>query len=289
MLDHDDSPPTTSALTPGPLARHPMLRIPHEAWAEALSVRSYEVGRDGSARPGVILRYLESLATHASASLGFSNRWYREHRGAWVVREMSLVLGAPVAIDDDLLLRTWVSDFRQVQSHRDYLITRADSGRLVARARGRWAYIDPLSGRPARIPEAITTRMGPWGHGMDERGPWAPHEQSRPIASIPLVAREYEADGQGHINNCVYLDWFDEAARHAIARPARPRYFRLEYNRQARPGDALTIHSRLAVTRSRGLGLWQWITEDASGASIAVAWSEWITASGASSSSGRDV
>jgi acyl-CoA thioesterase FadM len=274
MPDPDESLPSISA----PSSPRDARRVPLEAWTDALTVRSYEAGRDGGVHPGVILRYLESLATRASAGLGFGNRWYRDHQSAWVVREMSLLLGARATIDDDLRLATWVSDFRRVQATRDYLITHTGTGRLVARAQARWAYIDRLTGQPVRIPDGLTARMGPWGYGMRPRRPQTSSEGLAPASSLPLVAREYEADTQGHVNNCVYLDWFAEAALQAMApnRP-HPRFFRLEYIRPALPGDALTIHTAPATTRSRGMALWQWITPAGGGVPIARAWSEWLT------------
>lgn len=284
MPHPDESLPAAPSLYSAPGAPRAHLHIPREAWTESLTVRSYEAGRDDAVRPGVILRYLESLATHASAGLGFDNRWYRDHQGAWVVREMALLLGARAAIAEDLRLATWVSDFRRVQASRDYLIARSDSGRLVARAQARWAYIDRESGRLARIPDDLVARMGPWGHGMRSRRQWASREGLASAASMPLIAREYEADTQGHINNCVYLDWFDEAARQAIPSLARPRFFQLEYNRPARPGDTLAVHTTLAATRSRGRALWQWITSADGGANIASAWSEWLIAAAPASS-----
>ena len=258
-------------------------RIPAQAYSDALIVRSYEVGRDGAIRPGVVLRYLEHLATRASATLGFDNRWYNDHSGAWVVREMSLLIGDLPGIDDELRLFTWVADFRRVQAQRDYLIVRADTGRLVARASARWAYIDRVRLLPMRIPEVITARMGPWGHAMRPRQPAPREDDAPPVAKSRLIAREYEADTQQHVNNCVYLDWFDEAARQAASAGAltgeplrlRPRFYRLEYIRPTQPGDALTVATAAPLrTGSRGLGFWQTITIDGdqSSAAIARAW-----------------
>jgi acyl-CoA thioester hydrolase len=262
------------------------LWVPQQAYRDALTVRSYEVGRDGATRPGEILRYLEHLATTASAVNGFTNRWYAEHNGAWVVREMALLLGDMPRIDDELRLFSWVADFRRVQSTRDYLIVRADNGRLVVRASARWAYIDRTRLTPARIPEELLTRFGPWGHMMRERAaiPHHPAPAVTPADTLSLTAREYEADSQQHVNNCVYLDWFDEAARQASARGAltgaplrlRPRYVRIEYIRSAQPGDAVIVTTSAPDRmRSRGLGYWQTATT-AEGA-VARAWTESLT------------
>lgn len=268
------------------------LAIPAQAYHETLTTRSYEVGRDGTARPGVILRYLEHLATRASAALGFSNRWYHDQNSAWVVREMSLLLGALPGIDDELRLATWVSDFKRVQAMREYLITDATSGRLVARAAGRWAYIDRTRLLPARIPDEITTRIGPWGYGMRSRTP-APHALEAPTAAeMRLIARGYEADTQQHVNNCVYLDWFDEAAERAatagaltgVSERLRPRFYRLEYIQQTQPGDALRVLTATPQRAgSRGLGFWQTLTTAAAedpgaGSVLARVWTESLRA-----------
>lgn len=279
MATRDDDVDTIIAF-PQRRARRDV-HAPQQAFRDTLRVRSYEAGRSGVIPPGTVLRYLEHLATEASAALGFDNRWYRAHGSAWVVREMSLLLGALPGIDDDLRLATWVADFRRVQSTRDYLITHAATGRLVARASARWAYIDREKLTPARIADEITARMGPWGHAMRVRQP-EPLRGDAPIASeMRLTAREYEADTQQHINNCVYLDWLHEAASQAAASAAltgsimrlRPRFYHLEYLHPAQPGDALTIVTTAPLRRrSRSLGFWQTIT--APNGLVARAWTE---------------
>lgn len=272
---------TSKEHLPTPHHQHGDLSIPEQSYRSVLAVRSYEVGSEGTVRPGDLLRYIEHLATTASASLGFDSRWYQERNGAWVVREMSLLFGAAPRIDDELRLFSWVSDFRRVQSTRDYLITQADTGRLVVRASARWAYIDRTRLSPARIPEEIIARMGPWGHPLRERPHPQPDAAAPVVHTLSLTAREYEADSQRHINNCVYLDWFSEAAHLAAMQGRftgaptllRPRFAHLEYLRPGMPGDAVTIAvSAPARVRSRSVGFWQnAITPDGP---IARAWME---------------
>jgi acyl-CoA thioesterase FadM len=244
--------------------------VPRSAYFETLQVRSYEVGRSGVARPGAILRYLEHLATRASAYLGFDHRWYEEHGAAWVIREMSILFGALPAIDDDLHMATWVSEFRRVQASREYAVWDAHSRRLVARARGRWAYIDRRLGQLIKIPEAIIARCGTFNHAMRSRppAPW-PQEEGGIAHEMRLTAREHEMDSQQHINNCVYADWLDEALlcalrEHALLPLSRaesapaptvvyPRFCAVEYIRPARAGDEVRITTQAARWRSRGL------------------------------------
>jgi len=259
---------------------------PPEAFVDALQTRSYEVGRGGAIRLGMTLRYLEGLATRASAALGFSHVWYAEHQVAWVVREMSLALGDLPTIGDDLALATWVSDFKRVQAFREYVVAREASQRLVARARARWAYVDAATGRPTAIHDALTGRMGALGYAMRPH-PWRFAEAAQalqhggaapaamaPTSELALVARGYEADVHQHINNCVYGDWLDEGLHQALADgqlaalgvtpgdALRPRYYHIEYVRSLRPGAHVNVRTYALGRRSRSLVARQEIVAD---------------------------
>lgn len=283
----------TSADAPGEIApadvgapRQPRTdaQTPPDAFADAWQSRSYEVGRGGTIRVGTALRYLEGLATRASAALGFSHAWYAEHQVAWVVREMSLALGDLPTIGDDLTLATWVADFKRVQAFREYVVAHAGSQRLVVRARARWAYVDATTGRPTAIHDALTGRMGALGYAMRPH-PWRFAEAAQalqhggahatpPTSELTLVARGYEADVHQHINNCVYGDWLDEGLHQALAggqlaalglAPAdtlRARYYHIEYIRSLRPGAHVTVRTYTLGRRSRSLVVWQEIIAD---------------------------
>lgn len=268
---------------------------PPGAYRETIRVRSYEAARDGCARPGTLLRYLEHMATRASASLGFDHLWYERQGTAWVVREMSLLLGAPARMDEELAFATWVSAYRRVQAFREYAAWDA-GGRLVARARGRWAYINRRSGQITPIPAIIIERSGTLDHAMRPRhAPLAPPATEGPHVELThveltLTARAYEADSQQHINNCVYLDWLSEALADAlptllptllptplptllptlatdiVGDMPRPRFYHIEYLRPLQPGDHVRIRTRATARGSRGLDAWQEIATLADGA-----------------------
>jgi acyl-CoA thioesterase FadM len=245
---------------------------PPGAYIEPLTIRSYEVTRTGYPQPGAMLRYLEYLATQASGYHGYTNAWYAEQGSAWLVREMALLLGWLPPMDSELRMATWVAEFRRVQAYREYAIWHPASGRMVARARARWAYVQRHTGQPVRVPDTMIAQFS------------APHSATRlPTLSAPqsdtplwqntqtIVAREYEADVHQHINNCVYGDWLYEgfsstlrAAGHTFVE-ARPRFLTLEYLRQLRPGDQVRIETDVYSDGSRRLYVGQTVRDTASG------------------------
>ncbi len=221
--------------------------IPESALELALQVRSYEVGRDSRLRPANVLRYFEYLATEDSSALGFDHTWYTRNGSAWVVREMRLRLGRLPGIGERLHMATWVSGYGRVQAHREYALWSEAESRLVARAQGRWAYVDRVTGRPQRVPDELSARIAARGAGMP---PWKLPEVTMPVetSALTVVARAFEADSQQHINNAVYMDWLEEQTEVQIQSAAlggagrlHLRRIHLEYLRPTLPGEQIHI------------------------------------------------
>jgi acyl-CoA thioesterase FadM len=249
----------------GPTTRGRGLLTPEGAFTLHFAARSYEVNAWGTIGPGTVLRYLEHLATQASRERGFDHAWYERHGSAWVVREMALLLHALPSIDDELVMATWLSEYRRVQAFREYVIWRRDGGQLVARAQARWAYVDRTRGQLARIPEAIRTTLGTAGQAMRPLTRLAPRDAvaAHVHAAMTLTARRYEMDSQLHVNNCVYVDWLEEALRAAVTPVPDadlmagawllPRAFHIEYVAQTRAGDHVTIETTWDAPSPRGV------------------------------------
>ncbi len=241
---------------------------PEGAFSLSIKVRSYEVDEAGLIGPGTLLRYLEHLATQASKARGFDHMWYEVQGSAWVVRTMALSIRALPALGQEVEMATWLSTFRRVQAFREYAIWRPATGQLIARAQARWAYVDRERGQILRIPDVLVNTFGVLGHAMPYMKQLGATSNVQPPdhARYSLRARRYEMDSQLHVNNCVYVDWLDEALRWAVqsrcdAVPAtlRPRAFLIEYAAPTRAGDEVKIETDWACRGSRGIAATQHI------------------------------
>ena len=245
---------------------------PPDAYLEPLTIRSYEVTRAGYPQPGTVLRYLEYLATRASGFHGYTNTWYAEQGSAWLVREMSLLLGWLPLMDTEIMMATWVAEFRRVQAFREYALWHPASNRIIARARARWAYVQRHTGQLMRVPDDMIAHFS--APASATRLPvYQIHRGDNPLwrGEQIIVARENETDVHQHVNNCVYGDWlFDSVAatfRAAGHSPteARPRVLTLEYLRQVRPGDQVRIATAIHRDGSRRLYADQTVVDAANG------------------------
>ena len=248
----------------------------------SFGVRSYEIGRYGIISAGTLLRYLEHVATEASAAAGFPRSWYDEQHSAWVVRQMTLELTRPITLADDLAFDTWPAQYARIQAYREYIVSSQRDDQPLARAHGHWVYVNRDRGLPIRLPAHIVEQAIPDPQMVS----FPPLPAITPLSDGPLTfelsfpARYSEADIVGHINNTIYMDWLEEAVHSALAQipyarlPPESEHQRgrrtslqrgaIDYMKPSIPGDHLLIQSTLKGSYQHGLAWSQTIQRAAS-------------------------
>ena len=224
-------------------------------------VRRYEVDRFGFVHDHVYQQYMEEAAIEASTAAGFGPNWYEEHGTVWVVRDIVIDYLKPASSDDTLEIRTWIADFHRVRSHREYEVYRQAGQQLLARASVDWVYVDRRRLWPIKIPAEAMTALR-----LNERYAVPP---TRPVPALPAEQTErefrsarkvqrHEVDGMSHVNNAIYVTWFEEGVLAALAACLPPaaqtgwpcwRQHHIEYLSAILPGEEVEI-----VTRLVGLG-----------------------------------
>jgi YbgC/YbaW family acyl-CoA thioester hydrolase len=223
--------------------------------------RTYELDEQRCISLAALQNYLEEAATQASAANGYDYDWYHANRRLWVARSHALRYFFQPAYRDELEVRTWVSDYRRVQSHREYDVRRTHDDAQVLRARTNWVYVDMDKLRPLRLPDDFFDAFAP------DEATMTPLDNiiAAPIAiDSPITRAEerrvctYEIDAAGHVNNAVYVQWGEQAVAGLLRAvgwtPGRlalegvyinPVGREIEYLRGAKDGEPLRLETRL--------------------------------------------
>lgn len=225
-------------------------------------VRFDEAGATGQVRSSALLRYASDVAWRHSEDLGFDRTWYAQQGRWWVVRAVELEVLQPVPMGRTLHVATAVVGHRRIWARRRSEF-RLPDGTLAAVAIADWVIVDDR-GRIIRIPEDFGHAFpNPELEGEIIRVglPPAPPKASR----LQLRVRPQDLDPMGHVNNAVYLDWFEEAIAAAGDTEATtvPRRATIEFAASAERGDAIE-----AVTWSADDGWWLRLTRPSDGADL---------------------
>lgn len=118
-------------------------------------VRPDEIDRLGHAHNVEYVRWMMEAAIAHSAAQGWSADEYDRLGAGFVVRTHQIKYLQSAKQDDELTVRTWVSDFKRMSSTRQYKIIRSRDEALLASAATEWAFVEFASMKLARIPPEV--------------------------------------------------------------------------------------------------------------------------------------
>ena len=109
----------------------------------------------GHASNVAYITWMQAAALAHSAAQGWPGEAYQRLGQGWVVRSHHITYQRPAMPGDELLIRTWVANFRRVTSLRRYDILRKADGKPLAAAATDWAFVNYRSGMPTRVPPEV--------------------------------------------------------------------------------------------------------------------------------------
>jgi acyl-ACP thioesterase len=207
-------------------------------------VRPYQVRFEESTpnetlRTAIHLAWAADIAWQHSTLLGFGRDWYSSRDLFWLVRAVRLDVVKPIATYAGVMVSTQVIGYRRVAARRKSEVY-DPSGELLARLQIDWVMTNQR-GVPTRIPPEFRRFV------LDEGSTFEMLKVCLPEVPSDAVDRRFhvrrrDLDPLDHVNNSVYVDYFEEAlevAGQLELLGATPRCYELEYLAAAGHGERL--------------------------------------------------
>lgn len=220
-----------------------------------LTLPRHAFGPRQVARAGEMWRLFQEVAVLASMGVGWPPSRYRAQGTGFVVGAMTVLHHRELMLDEEILARTWVHDFRRGTLTRRSAELRVGDV-LVAEAIQSWVHVKEQDGDlvPARASNDLIAAFPP----HPDPGPVVrlPHWESTQTDSIPDFDFELWhgwMDPLGHANHPAYIDWCDEALCRALASAGHDPTSLVAVGEQVRWREAAVARDRLVVrTRIQG-------------------------------------
>jgi len=210
-------------------------------------IRDYECDAYGHLNHANYIRLMQEAAFDASIAVGYPKARYEAMQRLWLARETEIEYRSPVFYGDVVTIKTWVADFRQVRSLRQYEFYRGDE--RVAQAQTDWVYLDQASGKVVAVePEVIAAYAGA---DPVERLPRSGFPEPPPAPAGVFTLRKRvewrDIDGAQHLNNAAYFNYFEDCAIQVAA------HFGWPSSRTISAGLALVAHRHHIAYREPAL------------------------------------
>ncbi|MDR2706248.1 MAG: acyl-CoA thioesterase, partial [Planctomycetaceae bacterium] len=102
------------------------------------------------------LRWMNEAAVGHSNANGWSAQRYLELGSTWFARRHTIEYLIPALEGDELTVKTWISDWRNIRSTRKYRFIRKSDQAVISEAETLWAFVNLATGKPTRIPQIVT-------------------------------------------------------------------------------------------------------------------------------------
>ena len=144
-------------------SRSPMPPLPSSVnypLTARVRVRSYELDSFGHVNNAVYLNYLEEARSEFLKQVGLSFDDFARLGVHLVIIEVQVKYLSPAHYGDEIEIVGQFTDVRGASLTITYTLTEVRSGRRVATAETRGAFVNPSSGRPFRAPDAFRAAFG---------------------------------------------------------------------------------------------------------------------------------
>lgn len=119
-----------------------------EIYEHVLTVGPEAIDVNGHVNNVEYVKWMQLVAVAHSAAQGWDDARYQQAGGTWVARSHFIEYLQPAFAGEEVLIKTWVSDFRKVRSKRKYKMLRKSDGAVLARAETEWVFVNIATGRP---------------------------------------------------------------------------------------------------------------------------------------------
>ena len=118
-------------------------------------VAAAEIDEQGHVNNLAYLKWMIRAAVHHSSAQGWPPERYHDLGAGWVVRSHFVEYLQPAFEDDDVVVQTWVANFRKIRSLRKYKVRRKTDDVVLAVGETDWAFIALEQRVPRRIPQEL--------------------------------------------------------------------------------------------------------------------------------------
>lgn len=110
------------------------------------------IDENGHVNNVAYVQWMQDAAIRHGASI---TEYKPPQNTGWFVREHRIEYLLPAFLGDEIVVRTWVTEWKRVRATRRYDFTRTSDGKVIARGETQWIFVELTSGRPIAVPAEI--------------------------------------------------------------------------------------------------------------------------------------
>ena len=216
-----------------------------DVWQEVLPVRFGMVDKSDRLTLDAIFQFFQEAAISHAENLGVGREDMARTKQGWVLSRLTVLVDRRPKYCETVTVRSWPRGWEKLFAIRDYEIKDKDNKAVVS-ARSAWLIVDMEKRRPLR-PQAVMDNL-PLNEGLEALAPeagavagLAEHNNLEKIAERKALYTDI--DFNGHVNNCSYVKWIEDAIDPSLLEQAEKMRVDINYLSEVLGGETIEIFS----------------------------------------------
>ena len=198
----------------------------------------YECDKNGEIRIVTLMNILQNIAQMHIAQLGYGVEEFAKKSLVWVTAKYHVVVKQPPKTNEEIKILTWISGTRATSAIREFLITN-QNGDVLVEVLSKWALIDMIRGRPAKIPECELLEKN-----LFQTTFTLPNiSQADLVKEFPVM--HDNIDFNQHVNNSLYPLWASESVGTEFRAKHSPKEIIISFQKEALLGETISVSTQL--------------------------------------------
>ncbi|KMZ71625.1 Acyl-ACP Thioesterase (Chloroplastic) [Zostera marina] len=213
-------------------------------FSQDFSIRSYEIGADGTTSIETLMNHLQETALNHVKSAGLLGDGFgatpemSKRDLIWVVTKMQVQVENYPSWGDVVQVDTWAKAAGKNGMRRDWLVRDKKTGQTITQATSVWVMMNKHTRKLSKIPTEVREEIEPYF--IDRLA--ITDEDSRKLQKVDdsradyvrtgLTPRWSDMDVNQHVNNVKYIGWILESAPVSIPEKHELASMTLEYRRE---------------------------------------------------------
>jgi acyl-ACP thioesterase len=210
-------------------------------FSKDFELRYFEMNKHGMASPTTILTLLEETAADHCYAIGHSLYSLERQNIGWVLISGSITMNRYPKYKETIQIKTWLSKFSLVKGYRENIIL-DNTGNVIGKAKGIWAFYDIQNRRPVPVFEDIKTKWGIEPNISTEIDTTLINPIIKGMPEMEFDVYRSEVDSNKHVNNIRYFHWLIESLPDEILDKCLLETINAKFYSEAKYGEKVQVY-----------------------------------------------
>lgn len=211
-------------------------------YIKEFTIGSFECDEKIKLRIRSLFNLFQNMADIHADLMGVGHRYCVQNKLAWISGAYDVKINSLPRWNDKVQLKTWPSKTKSATAYREFELSNAATGQMLACASSKWVLVDLNRMRPLPVLRYLKTDELQENRAVDTQFEKLPGIKSVDFKTEEII-RTDDIDLNHHVNNAVYPSWLLDSVPADLFADKMIKNLKIQYLFPAKKESGITVET----------------------------------------------